>query len=105
MQGQFSNDGRFVAYVTDESGHSEVRVREFAAKMGSGKWLAGGSDPRWRADKLFYLSADETIMAVDVTPGAVFLAGTPKPIFKLPPGAITWDVTADGPRFLVAVSR
>ena len=102
-QGQFSNDGRFVAYVTDESGPSEVRVREFAAKMGSGKWLAGGSDPRWRSDKLFYVSPAATIMAVDVMPGAVFQAGTPKPIFKLPPGVITWDVTADGTRFLVAV--
>ena len=42
-------------------------------------------------------------MAVDVTAGAVFQAGTPKPSFKLPPGVTTWDVTADGTRFLVAV--
>ena len=35
-QGQFSNDGRFVAYVSDESGRSEVYVREFPAKSGWG---------------------------------------------------------------------
>ena len=54
--------------------------------------------------ELFYLSPDGTIMAVDVTAGAVFQAGTPKPSFKLPPGVLTWDVTADGARFLVVVS-
>ena len=35
-QGQFSTDGRFVAYVSDESGRSEVYVREFSAKTGGG---------------------------------------------------------------------
>ena len=108
-EGRFSNDGRFVAYVSDESGRSQVYVREFSAKTGGGQWLvstAGGSNPRWRADmkELFYLSPDGTIMAVDVTAGAVFQAGTPKPSFKLPPGVLTWDVTADGARFLAVVS-
>ena len=47
-QGQFTSDGRFVADVSDESGRSEVYVREFpaAAKIGGGTWLvstAGGS--------------------------------------------------------------
>jgi hypothetical protein len=41
-------------------------------------------------------------MAVDVTAGAVFQAGTPKPFFKVQPGVTLWDVTADGTRFLVA---
>lgn len=107
-QGRFSNDGRFVAYVSDETGRSEVWVTEFPARTGGGKWpvsTEGGSNPRWRADtrELFYLSPDGTIMAVDVTAGAVFQKGTPKPLFKVPQGVTTWDVTADGTRFLVAV--
>ena len=80
--GQFSSDGRFVAYVSDESGRSEVYVREFAAKAGGGKRLvstAGGTHPRWRADKkeLFYFSPDGTIMAVDVTAGGGFRQARP----------------------------
>ena len=43
-------------------------------------------------------------MAVDVTAGAVFQAGTPKPSFRVQPGVTLWDVTADGRRFLVAES-
>jgi len=44
-------------------------------------------------------------MAVDVTAGMVFRAGTPKPSFKVQPGVSTLDVTADGSRsrFLLAV--
>jgi hypothetical protein len=94
--------------VSDDSGRGEVYVRESSATAAGGKWLvsqAGGSHPRWRGDakELFYSSPDGTIMAVDVTAGAVFQAGTPKPSFKLPTGANAWDVTADGRRFLVAL--
>ena len=66
---------------------------------------AGGTHPRWRIDdkELFYLAPDGTIMTVDVTVGVGFQAGTPKPSFKVAPGVTTWDVTADGTRFLVAV--
>jgi Tol biopolymer transport system component len=107
-QGQFSSDGRFVVYVSDESGRSEVYVRESSANAAGAKSVVsktGGSAPRWRADakELFYAAPDGTIMAVEVTAGAIFQASTPKPTFKLPTGVSIWDVTANGSRFLLAV--
>ena len=52
--GQFSPDGKWVAYSSDESGRREVFVQGFAPDRvpatGVGKWListAGGDKPRW----------------------------------------------------------
>src|SRR5205085_4056549 len=100
---RFSPDGRFVAYVSDESGKSEVYVRR--TEGGDERWQvsnAGGRDPRWRRDgrELFYL-ADQTVMAVPVKVGDTFEAGTPAPLFKAEVGGVDIDVTADGQRFIV----
>jgi Tol biopolymer transport system component len=118
-QGQFSPDGRWVAYVSTESGNQEVYVQPFSVTgsndgKGSGGKLRispnGGNQPRWRRDgkELFYVAGDNTLMAVPVnTAGATFEAGATKPLFKtrLPwsaPGlGIEYDVTADGQRFLM----
>jgi len=69
-QAQFSPDGRFVAYTSDETGKNEVYVRSFAQAAG-GKWVVstnGGTQPRWRRDgkELFYISGDSKMMAVGV---------------------------------------
>ena len=73
-----------------------------------GKWLiskGGGTDPRWRGDGkvLFYVASDGKVMSVDISAEPVFEAGTPRPLFQLPPGFIGGDVTADGRRFLIGV--
>jgi hypothetical protein len=50
-QGQFSPDGRWIAYASDESGQPEVYISPFPS--GVGKWRAssnGGRGPRWRKD-------------------------------------------------------
>jgi len=50
LQGSFSPDGRWIAYVSDESGRSEVYVQSFPPS--GGKWqisISGGVQPRWRA--------------------------------------------------------
>jgi Tol biopolymer transport system component len=111
-QGRFSPNGRWVAYVSDESGLSEVYVREFATNFSSGSASVGGSvlvsrgggtAPRWRGDgrELFYLAPNGKMMAVDVSAGQEFHAGTPTPLFQTPSGAIVGDVAADGKRFLL----
>ena len=116
--GQFSPDGRWVAYVSDESGRNEVYVRTFSpatATTGSdtgGKWListAGGTEPRWRGDgkELYYLAPDNMMMAVEISANPAFSAGVPKALFQAPryPSFISenhWDVTRDGKRFLFA---
>jgi len=52
---------------------------------------------------MFYLAADATVMQVDVNTSAGFQAVTLHAVFKLPPGATSFDVTGDGKRFLVGV--
>jgi Tol biopolymer transport system component len=104
-EARFSPDGRWVAYVSDESGKNEVYLQPFQ-KSGE-KWrisTAGGSQPVWRRDgkELFYLAADNKLMAVPVKIGASFEAGAPTALFRVDPAAEhAYDVTADGQRFLV----
>jgi Tol biopolymer transport system component len=112
--GQFSPDGHWIAYTSDESGNDEIYVREFSSgsAQGSGdaagKRLiskAGGTGPRWRGDgkELFYVAPDGKLMSVDISARPAFQAGAPRALFQLPPGFIGSDVTADGRRFLVGV--
>jgi len=100
---RFSPDGKFIAYASDESGRREVYVQTFPA--GGGKWqvsTSGGSDPRWRADgrELFYRS-DRRLMAVPVSAGASFEAGTPVALFDTKSGAHVFAVDPSGQRFLI----
>ena len=110
--GAFSPDGRFVAYVSDESGKFEVYVRSFPA-AGGAKWVVssgGGYQPRWWRDgrELFYFTAEGRLMSVDITHGRAFHASAPKFLFQAPifgGGATTsnhyWDVAPSGQRFLI----
>ncbi len=109
-QGQFSPDGRWVAYASNESGKWEIYVAPFPGPGGNWKVSsAGGSEPRWRRDgkELFYLAPDAKLMAVDVKGGATFEAGTARPLFQThrrehiaSTDMFSYDVGPDG-RFLV----
>ena len=107
--GQFSRDGRWIAYSSDESGRREVYVQPFGTTVG--KWLvstSGGSQPMWRRDgrELFYLGADRQLMAVEVRAGTTIETGVPRPLFDVRVSAIDfrnhYQPSADGQRFLVA---
>ena len=105
---KFSPDSRYLAYVSDESGRTEVYVRPFPE--GSGKWQVsanGGTNPRWRHDgrELFYVE-ESTLMAVAVSTEQGFVPGQPQICFESEDlrlndyGAPQYDVSADGQRFL-----
>ncbi len=114
---QISPDGRWLAYYSTENGPPEVFVQSYPP--GAGKWqisVSGGIYPRWSRDshELFFMNAPTAgkMMAVDVrTNGATLERGTPRELFNTsyvnlahPGGAPayhTFDVTADGQRFLM----
>jgi Tol biopolymer transport system component len=107
---QISRDGRWLAYTSDETGRTEVFVQAYPGP--GGRWRVstnGGSGPRWRADgrELFYRAADGTVMAVPIRiEGAGLDPGTPIALFRslspnYTPLRNTFDVRADGQRFLV----
>jgi serine/threonine protein kinase/WD40 repeat protein len=110
--GQFSPDGHWVAYASNESGKWEVFVAPFPGPGGNWKVsAAGGSEPRWRRDgrELFYLAPDGKIMAVEVKTSPTFEAGTATPLFQTrrrvtvsSTDMFSYDVSADGQRFLVS---
>jgi eukaryotic-like serine/threonine-protein kinase len=110
QQAQFSPDGRFVAYGSDQSGMWEIYVQPFP-NASDGKWMVsggGGAEPRWSRDgkELFYF-AGQTLMAVPVSLLPTFSAGAPVALFDAPiqpaytSDSHRWQVARDGKRFLL----
>jgi Tol biopolymer transport system component len=116
---QFSPDGHWVAYISNESGGSEIYVQSFAlnsagtAVEAGGKWQISngrGLYPRWRGDgrELYYRSLNGRLMAVEITTHPEFRPGKPQPLGIATGGGglysalAAWDCTADGRRFLAA---
>jgi serine/threonine protein kinase len=109
--GQFSPDGKWVAYASNETGKWQIYVTSFPEARG--KWqvsTGGGEQPRWRGDgkELFFLSLDRKMMASPVTTGAHFDAGAPVALFQTTPrqpvmvhDLFVYDVSRDGQRFLI----
>jgi Tol biopolymer transport system component len=111
QQAQFSPDGRFVAYGSDQSGNWEIYVQPFP-NASDGKWLvaSGGVEPRWSPDgtELFYFSG-QTLMTVPVRVTPTFSAGTAVPLFdaavvpNYTSDSHRWQLSPDGRRFLLLV--
>jgi Tol biopolymer transport system component len=80
---QFSSDGRWVAYLSVESGGEEIYVQSFP---GPGrKWQVsadGGTEPVWNPNgrELFYRGGNK-MMAVNIATQPVFAAGRPTLLF------------------------
>jgi Tol biopolymer transport system component len=112
QQAQFSPDGRFVAYSSDQSGAWEIYVQPFP-NASDGKWMVsngGGVEPRWSRDgrELFYFSG-QTLTALPVTLRPTFSSGAPVKLFDAPvlagytSDSHRWQVAPDGKRFLLLV--
>jgi Tol biopolymer transport system component len=88
--GQFSPDGKWIAYQSDESGQKEIYVQPFP---GPGQKTVithgGGVQVRWRDDQreLFYLTHDVRLMAVQIRTDSngVEVLGKPVPLFRTNP--------------------
>ena len=103
--GVFSPDGRWVAYMSNETGRPEIYVAPFP--WTGAKWQVsngGGADARWRADgkELYYFDFNG-ITAVEVDgKGATFQVGNSKLLFRLPVRGLSREYapTRDGQRFI-----
>jgi eukaryotic-like serine/threonine-protein kinase len=104
-----SPDGRFLAYVSNESGREEVYVQTYPDR--SDKWQVsthGGNDPHWSADghEMFYLSPDQQMMSVPIKTTPTFDPGMPRALFDshvFSPGGqrMHYSVTRDGQTFIL----
>ncbi|MFZ0062453.1 MAG: protein kinase [Pyrinomonadaceae bacterium] len=107
FQAVFSPNGRFVAYVSNESGRAEVYVQTFPTS--GDKWqvsTAGGGYPRWRGKELYYVTEDGRLMAVETTTEGKFNLGVPKQLLQTNIKMIgglgyPFSVSPDGQRFLI----
>jgi Tol biopolymer transport system component len=114
-QGQFSADGKWIAYQSNESGQAEIYIQPFPAPGPKTRVSSnGGIQARWRRDalELFYLAIDGRLMAVPIRTGA---GGTVEPAAAIPlfwtrmfgagQSATTlfpqYSVSPDGQRFLM----
>jgi serine/threonine protein kinase len=110
--GQFSPDGRWIAYESDEAGAFDIYLRSFpepgeATRVSEG----GGMHPRWREDgrELFYLTPDWTVMAAEMKfePSPEVVKRTP--LFQMVMEDVLvglsspYDAAPDGQHFVVLV--
>jgi len=109
----FSPDGRWIAYLSDESGADEIYVQSFPAGNERQQIsVGGGNQPRWRGDgkEIFYISPDRKVMAVDISSGERLDVGKPHALFPtrilpLVEARNHYDVTSDGQRFVINSRR
>jgi serine/threonine-protein kinase len=106
---EFSRDGRWLVYASNESGRYEVYVRSFPdGRRTLPISSEGGISPMWSPDgrELFYWNIDFTkLMKVDISPGQNLSAGTPKLLFEFAAAVSRmiriYDIAPDGRRFLI----
>jgi len=113
--GQFSPNGRFIAFAMLAGGNPQIFVVPSAG--GSGMWQAstdGGHWPRWSRDgkQIYFVSMRNEMMAVDIFQKADSVeVSQPLPLFPFRPsvriyrtGMINYDVSPDGQKFLLVVA-
>ncbi len=110
--GRFSPDGRWLAYVSEETGKDEIFVVPFPSLSSKVQVsTAGGEQVAWRGDgkEIFYVSPDRKIMSVSVeAAGDNFKAAQPHELFsaqltRVHHATREFDVTKDGQRFLINI--
>jgi len=109
---QLSADGHWLAYMSDLSGSLNVYIEPFPPRGAKYQVSTGGGyQPRWRRDgnELFYRVGDDRLVSVTVRPTAQGLEiSTPTPLFQIRlalAGGVQYDVSPDGRKFLMNVSK
>jgi Tol biopolymer transport system component len=111
---QFSPDGKWIAYQSNESGRFEIYVQPFPGPGGKTQVsIDGGAQPRWQRDgrELFYIALDGQLHSVQMrfaSNNTIVQAGSPVRMFMTHVGAVVqggssqaYVVSRDGQRFLM----
>jgi DNA-binding winged helix-turn-helix (wHTH) protein/Tol biopolymer transport system component len=110
LQARISPDGRWLAYVADDSGALEVYVQRYPELRERFQVsVGGGGQPQWRRDQreLYYIAPDRTLVAVSIAQDADRPFGAPRRLFRAPVAGGPDDARdyyaadADGGRFLL----
>ncbi|MEQ1910193.1 MAG: hypothetical protein ABMA15_15310, partial [Vicinamibacterales bacterium] len=115
IETQFSPDGHFISYSSNESGRYEIYVEPWP-RTGDRSQVStnGGNDGRWRHDgnEIFYITQDRTLWSVPISRTPKFVPGKPAPLFRpgiagpIGPGhRFPYAVSHDGQRFLMYVDK
>jgi serine/threonine-protein kinase len=106
-----SPDGRWLAYVSVESGREEVFVRPFP-DVSRARWqvsTSGGSSPVWSSNgkALYFISATDQLMKLDIGGGSDLQAVAPQVMFSTNPFLLapyhqSFNISADGQSFIFA---
>ena len=103
-----SPDGKWLAYVSNESGRNEIYVRAFPGP--DSKWpvsAGGGDEPMWARDgrRLFYRGSNRMMSATVSTNGGTFAVTAREPLFEdrfqRTANHGNYDVAPDGSGFLM----
>jgi Tol biopolymer transport system component len=106
--GWVSPDGRWISYISDESGRTELYVQSYPAAgqrqqlttAGVGTWY-GTPTVDWSRDGRELLLFDGKLYVMDVEAGPTFKAGAPRLLFATPPGLVGFSTNSDHQRFLM----
>ena len=108
MDPTLSPDGKLLAFASDKSGKQEIYIMDFPNGTDTRRISTnGGYQPHWRNDgkELFYIAADEYLMAAELTPKDITHNADPKPLFRTNLRGFTthplYDASPDGQRFLL----
>jgi serine/threonine-protein kinase len=117
MSPEFSPDGKWLAYVSNESSRNEVYVQPYPGP-GERHLISnnGGEQPAWAADgrELLYVqrhygSRLQKLLAVRISTAPEFEAGAPYTVLQHADLVSAWgrsyDVSPDGQRFLIALTK
>ena len=107
-----SPDGKWLAYLSNESGAYQVYVQPFPEL--NGKWQIstdGANEPRWSPDgRALYFRSGNRMMVVSISTRPSFAAGIPKVLFDnyrvlSVDSDITYDITPDGHNFVTVTPQ
>jgi len=103
---RFSPDGKWIAYISNESGKYELYLTRFPS--GEGKWQLSKNAADWllgwnaAGTELFYLDLEGNLISVKVGFGEQVVADLPTLLFPTRAGS-TWDNMSDGNGFVLGV--